>query len=345
MHMADALISPIVGGTMLAVTAGIGGYCVRRVETEQLEKKLPLMGTMGAFVFAAQMLNFTIPGTGASGHLCGGILLAALLGPYAGFLTIAAILLIQALFFADGGLLALGSNVFNIGFLSCFVAYPLIFKPIMQKEQGVNPKRIWFAAIVASIVGLQLGAFGVVLETTFSGKTTNPFGAFAGMMQLIHLAIGLIEGCIIGAVLSFVHKTTPHFISETLTLQKAKTKRNKYGWLALWAVIILVTAGALSHLASSNPDGLEWSILKVTGSEELESEQTSAMHESAQSLQESVAILPDYDFKEGTSSSWLSGTTVAGIIGSGITFVMVLLLGWVTTHINKRLKRLEGANH
>ena len=78
----------------------------------------------------------------------------------------------------------------------------------MQKEQGVNPKRIWFAAIVASIVGLQLGAFGVVLETTFSGKTTIPFGAFAGMMQPIHLAIGLIEGCIIGAVLSFVHKTT-----------------------------------------------------------------------------------------------------------------------------------------
>ena len=91
MHMADALISPTVGLTMIAVTAGIGAYSSKKIENEMDDKKIPLMGVMGAFVFATQMINFTIPATGSSGHLGGGILLAALLGPYAGFLTMAPI--------------------------------------------------------------------------------------------------------------------------------------------------------------------------------------------------------------------------------------------------------------
>ena len=78
------------------------------------------MGVMGAFVFAAQMINFTIPGTGSSGHLCGGMMLTALLGPYAAFLTMIGVLLIQCLLFADGGLLALGCNIWNMAFLRVF---------------------------------------------------------------------------------------------------------------------------------------------------------------------------------------------------------------------------------
>lgn len=85
MHMADALISPAVGGTMLATTAGVAAYSIKKLQNEMDEKKIPLMGVMGAFVFAAQMINFSIPGTGSSGHLGGGMLLAILLGPYAGF--------------------------------------------------------------------------------------------------------------------------------------------------------------------------------------------------------------------------------------------------------------------
>src|SRR5690242_7024526 len=102
MHMADALISPVVGGTMLAATAGVAAYSIKKIQNDMDEKKIPLMGVMGAFVFTAQMINFTIPGTGSSGHIGGGMLLSILLGPYAGFLTIASILLIQALFFGDG---------------------------------------------------------------------------------------------------------------------------------------------------------------------------------------------------------------------------------------------------
>ena len=107
MHMADALVAPAVAATMYVCSGGAAGFSVKKVRLESDPKKIPVMGVMGAFVFAAQMINFTIPGTGSSGHLCGGMMLTALLGPYAAFLTMIGVLLIQCLLFADGGLLAL----------------------------------------------------------------------------------------------------------------------------------------------------------------------------------------------------------------------------------------------
>ena len=101
MHMADALVSPAVAGTMYAVSAAAAGYSIYKVKKEDDASKIPVMGVMGAFVFATQMINFTIPGTGSSGHLCGGMLLSALLGPYAGFLTMIGVLFVQCLMFAD----------------------------------------------------------------------------------------------------------------------------------------------------------------------------------------------------------------------------------------------------
>ena len=86
------------------------------------------MGVVGAFVFAAQMINFSIPGTGSSGHITGGVLLAAILGPEAGFLSLVSILIVQCLFFGDGGLLALGCNIINMVFFSCFIGYKFIKK-------------------------------------------------------------------------------------------------------------------------------------------------------------------------------------------------------------------------
>src|SRR5512146_1590325 len=101
MHMADALISPAVGGTMWAASAGTIAYCAKKVRSDLDDRNVPLMGVLGAFLFAAQMINFSIPATGSSGHLGGGLLLTVLLGPYAAYLTIASVLVVQALFFAD----------------------------------------------------------------------------------------------------------------------------------------------------------------------------------------------------------------------------------------------------
>jgi cobalt/nickel transport system permease protein len=165
-HMADALLSPAVGGGMWAATAATLAYSARKVTREIDDRKVPLMGVLGAFIFAAQMINFTIPGTGSSGHLGGGMILTVLLGPCAAFLVTASVLTVQALFFADGGLLALGCNIFNLGFFPAFVAYPFVFKPLLGEKPTAG--RLSLASIVAAVVGLQLGAFGVVLETVFS---------------------------------------------------------------------------------------------------------------------------------------------------------------------------------
>ncbi len=166
MHMADALISPAVGGVCGLAAAGLLARCARRLQRDLREDLVPLMGVLGAFVFAAQMINFSIPGTGSSGHLGGGLLLAVLLGPSAAFLVIASVLTVQALFFADGGLLALGCNLINLGFFPAFVAYPLLYQPLARGAYGTL--RAGAAAVVAGVVGLQLGALGVVVETACS---------------------------------------------------------------------------------------------------------------------------------------------------------------------------------
>ena len=132
MHMADALISTpvaLAAGAAATTLLGIAGYKVNKQKGEN-SRIVPLMGVLGAFIFAAQMINFTIPGTGSSGHIIGGVLLAAFLGPWAAFLTLSSVLIIQCLVFADGGLLALGCNILNMGAMSTLVAYPLIFRPL-----------------------------------------------------------------------------------------------------------------------------------------------------------------------------------------------------------------------
>ncbi len=127
MHMADALVSPAIGGVMMAASAGAMVYSVARMKKDGPgEKKNPVIGVVGAFVFAAQMINFTIPGTGSSGHIGGGMLLAAMLGGPPAYVVMAVVLAIQAFFFGDGGILALGANIWNLGFYTCFVVFPLM---------------------------------------------------------------------------------------------------------------------------------------------------------------------------------------------------------------------------
>ncbi|MGE5599237.1 MAG: energy-coupling factor ABC transporter permease, partial [Bacteroidota bacterium] len=187
MHMGDALLSPAVGGAMWAASAGAFAYAAGRLRKGPEESPAPLMGVMGAFVFAAQMLNFTIPGTGSSGHLGGALLLAVLLGSPAAFVTMAAILLVQALFLADGGLLAYGANLFNLGFLPCFAAYPLVYRPIVREDP--TRFRLYAGSLLAAAAGLQLGSLGVVIQTSLSGLAGLPIKSFLLLMQPIHLAI------------------------------------------------------------------------------------------------------------------------------------------------------------
>jgi ribosomal protein L31/cobalamin biosynthesis protein CbiM len=203
MHMADALVSPAVGGAVWVATAATAVYCAKKVREQNDPAKVPLMGVTGAFIFAAQMLNFTIPGTGSSGHLGGGLILAILLGPEAAFLTMASVLTVQALFFADGGLLALGCNIFNLGVFPAFIAYP-IFKRIVGEKWTVG--RVATASVLGVEAGLLLGALGVVFETTASQISALPFATFVVIMLPIHAVIALFEALVTAAVVLFVRR-------------------------------------------------------------------------------------------------------------------------------------------
>ena len=315
MHMADALVSPAIAGTMYVCSAAAAAYSIKQVKEENAPEKIPVMGVMGAFVFATQMINFTIPGTGSSGHLCGGMLLSALLGPYAGFLTMIGVLLIQCLLFADGGLLALGCNIWNMAFYGCFVGALLIWKPFMN--DGFSKKKIIAASIIGCVLTLQLGAFSVSLETLASGITALPFGVFVAAMQPIHLAIGFVEGLITSAVLCFVYEARPELLygwKKTGTGAEAAASSGRFDLkttLVILAVCTALIGGGLSLAASSYPDGLEWSMEQVAGTAELEAE--GGAYEGASSIQEATSLLPDYAFKDSESAF---GTTFSGIAGS-----------------------------
>lgn len=335
MHMADALISPIVGGLMWTASLVGIAYCSKKVKDDLDDKKVPLMGVIGAFIFAAQMINFTIPATGSSGHLGGGMILAILLGPYAAFLTMASVLIVQALFFADGGLLALGCNIFNLGFFPCFIAYPLIFKKMVGKQPSLN--RIMTASVIAAVIGLQLGSLGVVFETFFSGISELPLDTFIIVMQPIHLAIGIVEGMVTATVVVFIWQARPDLI-DTATETSSEKNLPMKNVLAILLSITIVTGCGLSWFASSSPDGLEWAMFKTAGVEELEKPENT-IYSSLEALQEKTAFLPDYGFKEGAEEvnseseiheSWPSvnaGTSFSGLVGGLLTLVIALLIG------------------
>jgi cobalt/nickel transport system permease protein len=294
------------------------------------------MAVTAALVFAGQMINYTIPGTGSSGHMCGGMLLSALLGPYAGFLSMIVILAIQCLFFADGGLMALGANVWNMAFYGCFVGYFLIWRPIVQSRwfgagKSAQRARIIAASIIGCIVTLQLGAFSVVLETSLSGITELPFGAFVALMQPIHLAIGLIEGLITSAVLLFVFESRPELLQCVEHAEGEGSRRSLKAVVAVLAIVALVVGGGLSLLASSNPDGLEWALFgnaeegyaENMGLDEDDFGVESAAADKAGQIQEATSFLPDYAFPDSEAAV---GTTVSGIVGSAIVAGVAVLI-------------------
>lgn len=326
MHMADALVSPAVAG----ITGTIAGILVviaaRKVRNDEKENIIPLMGVMGAFVFAAQMINFSIPGTGSSGHIVGGILLAALLGPWAALITLTSVLVIQSLIFADGGLMALGCNIFNMAVCACLVAYPLVFKPLMKYPASLG--KMVGVSVLACVIGLELGALAVTIETEASGITALPMVKFLWFMIPIHLIIGIGEGLATAAVLYFIQKYKPELLQQ---IRKTDTRHPAYLGKAIlvFALLALLVGGTFSWIASSDPDGLEWSVFHLTRSTELPLPSSANIYGIVRNIQQSTALMPDYD------------TGYAGIIGG----VLVVLVIWIVSGLLRYKKKIiHGEN-
>lgn len=351
MHMADALLAPAVAATMYVASGAAAGVSIKKLREDNEPQKLPVMAVTAAVVFAGQMINYTIPGTGSSGHMCGGMLLSALLGPYAGFLSMIVVLAIQCLFFADGGLMALGANIWNMAFYGCFVGYFLIWKPIIRSkwfgdDKSAMRKRIIIASILGCVITLQLGALSVVIETSLSGITELPFGAFLGLMQPIHLAIGLVEGLVTAAVLCFVFETRPELLRDVNETREGgfEAKRTLKATVVTLAIVALVVGGGLSLFASSNPDGLEWALFGNAdagystnmGLDEENFGVSSQAADTAGNIQEKTSFLPDYAFPNSDSAA---GTTVSGIVGSALVAGVAILICLAGGFFRKKNKK------
>ena len=202
MHIPDGFINLATAATTYVVSAGGVGYGLKEAGRKLGEKHVPLMGVMAAFIFAAQMLNFPILG-GTSGHLIGAALAAILLGPWAGVLIMSCVLLVQCLIFQDGGLIALGANIFNMGIITSFVGYYL-YRAIVF---------LWGESRRGRLIGGFISAWGSVfvassacaLELWISG--TSPLWVVLPAMAGFHAIIGIGEGLITVAVLSLVLTT------------------------------------------------------------------------------------------------------------------------------------------
>jgi cobalt/nickel transport system permease protein len=252
MHIPDGFLTNRLA-LSLDVISGAGiAYAARMAKVDFSNRMVPIMGVLGAFVFAAQMLNFPILG-GTSGHLIGGSLLAILLGPLAGSLTMATVIIAQALFLQDGGLVALGANVFNIGMVTSLSGYS-VFRLLGGSSGG--GKRLLWAGFFAGWFSLMISAACCAFEMGLSGAI--PLHVGMTTMLGYHAIVGVVEGMLTAGVLNFLKKVRP----DLMELDGSQ----RFG-IAEWIGAILFVAIPLGILiaagSSGFPDPLE-KLLKAT---------------------------------------------------------------------------------
>ena len=204
-------------------------------------------------------------------------------------------------------------------------------------KNNITKKKIIFSSILGSILSLQLGAFSVVIETTLSQITELPFKTFVLVMQPIHLIIGLIEGIITSSVLCFIFQTRPELLWNPNKLDKIENKISYKKMMIILAICTIIIGGLISIFASANPDGLEWSIQKITGETELEAP-NSKIYKISTTIQNITSILPDYSLKNATDSV---GTSFSGLIGIIITIIVLYLVGYIIKLFTKKEKYNE----
>lgn len=331
MHMANELLSvPVATGTLAIAAAGLGFICrkLRRIITSD---KLALMGILGAFVFAAQMVNFQLPAMpGTSGHLVGAVLLAIILGPHAGALVISSVVIIQCLIFQDGGLLALGCNLINMALVPSYLGY-FLYK--MATAGLFSPLRTYTGTILACVIAIEAGAVLVPIQAAISRVLAVPFSTFLITMVGVHFLVGLIEGLVTVAVLGYLQQVRPDIVTDSIP---GKVRLSKKVVLATLLVFTVVTAAGLSLLASGLPDGLEWSYAERPDQSDFESavENQDPRIVAVDDFQSKYSPLPDYSIRtskigenppqkaHAVAAGW---TSLAGVVGAALTMTFIWL--------------------
>lgn len=204
MHIPDGFLDTKTWVSFWAVSFGFISISIKKAKEELKEKTIPLMGVLGAFIFAAQMLNFPVL-NGTSGHFVGGVLAGIVLGPFAGFIVMSVVLIIQSLLFGDGGVLALGANIFNMGIIGTILGYYIFI--LLNK---VFKEKIYINSFIAGWLAIVLGALSCSIQLALS-KTVPIYLGLPSMVS-IHALIGIGEGLITSLVLTFLYKTRKDLI-------------------------------------------------------------------------------------------------------------------------------------
>lgn len=330
MHVPDGFLNAPTSIATGAIAAGVVGLSLQRANREIRETGPALAGLTAAFVFAVQMVNFPV-GAGTSGHLLGGALAAALVGPWTGVLVMATVLLVQGLLFADGGLTALGTNITLMGIVTVIVGYVvtrLLLTVLPRRPRSVVP-----AAAAGALVAVPVAALGFTGLYAIGGAVDIPIGKLAAAMIGWHVLIGIGEAVITGAVLSAVVATRPDLVSAarhlqpelvlvdadgrstTVTADKPLPPRPAGRSLGVGIAVTLLVAGVVSLFASASPDGLEFVGGKL------------GFDGAAKDSATAGSPLADYGVS-GIGNSHVSGA-LAGIIGVLVTIALGLVIAKV----------------
>jgi len=280
MHVPDGFINAPTSLATAAVAATAVTVSLRRARTELDERTAPLAGLVAAFVFAVQMLNFPV-GAGTSGHLLGGALAAALVGPYTATLAISVVLLVQGLLFGDGGLSALGTNITLMGVVGVWTGWVVIRAVLAILPR--RPASVVPAAAIGALLSVPAAALAFTLLFAVGGAADLPIGTLAASMVGWHTLIGVGEAIITGLTVSAVVAVRPDLVYAACGLRPALKVRtpdgivevpqaapaaarisgtsgtgSTGGILVAGGAVALLLAGVVSVFASSNPDGLEF---------------------------------------------------------------------------------------
>ncbi|MGE0227109.1 MAG: energy-coupling factor ABC transporter permease [Dehalococcoidia bacterium] len=212
LHIPDGFLSAPVATAGYVVFGVALAVALRQTDRKIGPRTVPLMGVMGAFIFAAQMMNFPVAG-GTSGHMLGGALAAIVLGPWAAILVMTAVVGLQALLFQDGGLVALGANVVNMGVLTAFVGYGVYhtIRPLGR----IIPQATVVAAFAAAWISVEVAALATSLQLVLSD--TSPFSVVMPAVLGVHALVGIGEGLITAAAVSFLLATRPDILGVRRT--------------------------------------------------------------------------------------------------------------------------------
>ncbi len=306
MHIPDGFLDAKTAAATGALALGGLALALRQVRVRLPRRRVPLMGLAAAFVFAAQMLNFPVAG-GTSGHLVGGVLAAVLLGPSAAVVVMSAVLIVQCFLFADGGVLALGANIFNMAVVGTVGGYG-VYRAARRLMPGL--RGLVFASAFAAWCSTVLAALGCTGELAWSGTVAWRV-AFPAMAN-IHMLIGLGEAAITALVVVGIARARPELVEEGAPPRPSERFGEALGFGLL---ISLGLALLVSPFACEWPDGLEH-VAEALGFDKKAIEQPMA-----------PSPLADYQWPGMKSAVW--ATALAGAIGTVVVFVLAFVLARV----------------